>query len=40
LTVAFREDYQVIFGPTDLKPDVTLLIASWIVALGGLAPTQ
>jgi hypothetical protein len=26
LTVAFREDYQVIFGPTDLKPDVTLLM--------------
>jgi hypothetical protein len=26
LTVAFREDYQVIFGPTDLKPDITLLM--------------
>ncbi|ORV97482.1 hypothetical protein [Mycobacterium kyorinense] len=26
LTVAFREDYQVIFGPTDLQPDVTLLM--------------
>ncbi len=26
LTVAFREDYQVIFGPTDLKPDLTLLM--------------
>jgi hypothetical protein len=27
LTVAFREDYQVTFGPTDLKPDVTLLMS-------------
>jgi hypothetical protein len=26
LTVAFREDYQVIFGPTDLEPDVALLM--------------
>ena len=26
LTVAFREDYQVIFGPTDLEPDITLLM--------------
>ena len=25
LTVAFREDYQVIAGPTDLQPDITLL---------------
>ena len=27
LTVAFREDYQVIFGPTDLEPDITLLMS-------------
>jgi hypothetical protein len=26
LTVAFREDYQVLFGPTDLTPDLTLLM--------------
>jgi hypothetical protein len=26
LAVAFGEDYQVIFGPTDLKPDITLLM--------------
>jgi hypothetical protein len=26
LTVAFRDDYQVIFGPTDLEPDLTLLM--------------
>jgi hypothetical protein len=26
LTVAFREDYQVTFGPTDLKPDLTLVM--------------
>jgi hypothetical protein len=26
LTVAFREDYQVIFGPTGLEPDVTLVM--------------
>jgi hypothetical protein len=31
LTVAFREDYQVIFGPTDLKPDITLLTRGDIV---------
>lgn len=27
LTVAFREDYQVIFGPTDLEPDIALLMS-------------
>jgi hypothetical protein len=27
LTVAFREDYQVIFGPTDLERDITLLMS-------------
>lgn len=26
LTVAFREDYQVIFGASDLGPDVTLVM--------------
>lgn len=26
LAVAFREDYQVIFGPADLEPDLTLLM--------------
>ena len=26
VTIAFREDYQVISGPTDLKPDITLLM--------------
>ena len=27
LTVAFREDYQVIFGPSDLTPDISLLMS-------------
>lgn len=26
VTIAFRDDYQVISGPTDLKPDITLLM--------------
>jgi putative sterol carrier protein len=26
MTIALRPDYQVIAGPTDLKPDVTLLM--------------
>ncbi|WP_431235573.1 hypothetical protein ACQ856_03220 [Mycolicibacterium psychrotolerans] len=26
MTMAFRDDYQVIPGPTDVKPDVTLLM--------------
>ncbi|MGH3584596.1 MAG: hypothetical protein ACRDUB_23615 [Mycobacterium sp.] len=26
VTIAFRDDYQVIAGPTELKPDITLLM--------------
>lgn len=26
VTIAFRDDYQVIAGPSDLKPDITLLM--------------
>lgn len=26
MTIAFREDYQVIAGPTEVKPDITLLM--------------
>ncbi|BBZ11076.1 hypothetical protein [Mycobacterium branderi] len=26
LTVAFRPDYQVVFGPSDIEPDVALLM--------------
>ncbi|MEB3061973.1 hypothetical protein [[Mycobacterium] zoologicum] len=26
MTIAFRDDYQVNAGPTDLKPDITLLM--------------
>ncbi len=26
MTIAFRDDYQVIAGPTDFKPDITLLM--------------
>lgn len=26
VTIAFREDYSVTVGPTDLKPDITLLM--------------
>jgi putative sterol carrier protein len=26
VTVVFRDDYQVITGPTDVKPDITLLM--------------
>jgi putative sterol carrier protein len=26
VTIAFRDDYQVITGPTDIKPDITLLM--------------
>lgn len=26
VTIAFRDDYQVIPGPTELKPDITLLM--------------
>ena len=26
VTIAFRDDYQVITGPSDLKPDITLLM--------------
>ena len=26
VTIAFRDDYQVVSGPSDLKPDITLLM--------------
>ena len=26
MTLVFKDDYQVIMGPTDIKPDVTLLM--------------
>lgn len=26
VTIAFRDDYQVITGPSDVKPDITLLM--------------
>jgi putative sterol carrier protein len=26
VTIAFRDDYQVVAGPTDIKPDITLLM--------------
>ncbi|MET8430701.1 SCP2 sterol-binding domain-containing protein [Nocardia sp. NPDC004860] len=26
VTIAFRDDYQVVTGPTDIKPDITLMM--------------